>query len=228
MKNQRKVELRKMKQNLEMQLRNIVHESKKPAHYRRQYGDISQEDLSQNSGKLKHLRLELENLDVAAHVHSKLSSQKPGQRAISYMSPSKQEDDDDYTTETAGSRTVTKKPPAKEKLSQRPERRNSIATLATPTNAGRLPAPQGSRNEKSTKTLGAILPNGNYHHYKQVSKLSLKEIEEKQIIAMKQYSSGLRSTTSLSSIVSAGDGKGVRKGDNFKTLPQTHKKMQSI
>ena len=64
----------KIKRNLETQLKSIVHESKKPAHLRREYGDISQEELNKNSSKLGSLRLELESLDLHANVHAKLTS----------------------------------------------------------------------------------------------------------------------------------------------------------
>ena len=74
MKNQRKVQLMKIKRNLESQLKSIVHESKKAAHLRREYGDLSQEELNQSSRQLGNLRLELESLDLHANVHAKLTS----------------------------------------------------------------------------------------------------------------------------------------------------------
>lgn len=45
---------------------------------------------------------------------------------------------------------------------------------------------------------------------------------------MQQYASGIQSTTSLSSIISLGDGKGIRKVDNFKSKPKRNQNLESL
>lgn len=54
----------------------------------------------------------------------------------------------------------------KKKAELRGARRNSMATMPTSTETGRPPAPQGSRNEKSLKTIGASESKGKHQHYK--------------------------------------------------------------
>ena len=103
-----------------------------------------------------------------------------------------------------------------------------MATMPTQAETGRPPAPQGPKNEKSLKTLGASESKSKYQHYKQVSKISLKDIEEKQIRAIQQYASGVQSTTSLSSIISLGDGRGIRKVDNFKTKGRRNQQKEAM
>jgi hypothetical protein len=116
----------------------------------------------------------------------------------------------------------------KNKVELRGARRNSMATMPTQADSSRPPAPQGPRNEKSLKTLGASESKAKYQHYKQLSKISLKDIEEKQIRAIQQYASGVQSTTSLSSIISMGDGRGIRKVDNFRAKGRRNQQSEAV
>ena len=92
MKNQQKDQLKNIKKNLEIKLKNIVSESKKPKHLVKNYRQFTKSQLSQNEDYLNNLKSNLktfDNIEQEANKKKQLSSRRQPSSVLSLIEGNK-------------------------------------------------------------------------------------------------------------------------------------------